>query len=405
MSHPRVYSDMRALMVVVALLLAGCAQNASAPPAQIDPGAVQIDPVRATPDKVAAADAEFGAALLDHLGTGNLVYSPYSIATALQMTLLGARGDTAAEMYQTLRLTKLSPSELASTAAVLRRSLPKQLSVSNALWPDQSLPIEPGYARAVEQGFGPKTTRLDFAGDPDAARQTINAAIAEATHDKIPELLQKGTIDASTIMVLTNAIYLKAQWALPFDKDQTRVGTFTRDDGTTVSTPMMQQNNFSYGYRDGDGYQLIQLPYKKTSLAMSIVLPDGPLSKLGDYDLTGATPTLMRLTMPKFKFRTQVDLTSVLQAMGMRTAFSADADFSGMTPVDTAVDAVIHEAMIDVDEKGTEAAAATAVVMGVSAQPKPQRDVTIDRPFLFAITDTKTGTPLFLGRVLDPSQG
>lgn len=369
---------------------------------------ILIDPAKAAPDAIAAADAEFGRALLDRLGDGNIVCSPYSIATALQMTLLGARGQTATEMVDTLRLARLSPDELASTAAVLRQALQplsKHLSIANALWPARGLPLDAGYVRAVEEGFGPKTTPLDFAGDPEGARKTINAAIAAATRDKIPELLPSGTVDINTIMVLTNAVYLKAPWALPFDQNGTRDGSFTRPDGTTVTVPMMHQELFNYGYRDADGYRVIRLPYQGNRLAMSIVLPDGPLSELHGYDLHGTGPTPMRLAMPRFKFRTQTSVVEMLQAMGMRTAFGPGADFSGMTPVGAEISDVVHQAMIDVDEKGTEAAAATAVAMLSSAQPTPQLDIAVDRPFLFAITDTDTGTPLFLGRVTDPTQG
>jgi serpin B len=253
---------------------------------------------------------------------------------------------------------------------------------------------------------------LDFAGAPEESRVTINDWVSEETEGKIENLIPQGAIDPLTRLVLTNAIYFNAAWANPFEKDATQDGPFTLLDGSQVTVPMMRQTE-SFGYTRGEGYQAVELPYDGREMSMVILLPDRdgfePFEDSLDAERVQAIVEDLEygqvvLTMPKFEFDSGFSLKEALIAMGMPAAFSGGADFSGMTG-DRALSIadVIHKAFVSVDEEGTEAAAATAVVMVESAMPGQPVEVTIDCPFIFLIRDIETGAILFVGRVVDPS--
>ena len=229
---------------------------------------------------------------------------------------------------------------------------------------------------------------------------------------RIPELLAKGVISPDTLLTLVDAIYLKAAWETPFPEKATSDGTFTRLDGSTVTVPFMHLVS-GLGYASGAGWRAVELPYVGGTLAMTLILPDDPAAFVAGLDgttlsevVSGLTPAQVTLALPRFSAETKVELSEVLQALGMPTAFDGAADFSGITTAaDLEISAVVHQANIDVDEKGTVAAAATAVVMRETSIPGELQTVVFDRPFLFALRDVPTGAVLFLGRVGDPTAG
>ncbi|MCK5434684.1 MAG: serpin family protein, partial [Dehalococcoidales bacterium] len=243
-------------------------------------------------------------------------------------------------------------------------------------------------------------------------RLTINNWVSDQTEGRIEDLIPQGVIDALTRLVLTNAIYFNAAWEYPFDGDMTEDGPFYLLDGGEVIVPMMSQTE-SFGYAEGDEYQAVELPYDGGELSMVILLPqtghfdafEGSLDAQQVDAIMGRLEySQVSLTMPKFEFESGFGLKETLAAMGMPVAFSRDADFSGMTGNrDLFIADVIHKAFVSVDEAGTEAAAATAVVMELTAVPEVPVEVTADRPFIFLIRDIETGTILFVGRIVDPS--
>ena len=242
----------------------------------------------------------------------------------------------------------------------------------------------------------------------------INDWISEETEGKIGDLLPPGTVDSLTRLVLTNAIYFNASWTWPFDKGLTQERPFHLAEGGGIRTPMMSETNDSfYGYAMGDGYQAVDMPYSRGEMSMTILLPDA--GKFREFEDSLSAEVLSRildvieidhvaLTMPLFQFESQFNLGETLAGMGMPDAFGGSADFSGMTRTKgLQISEVVHKAFVSVDERGTEAAAATGVVMMVSGPSKDPIPVTVDRPFIFLIRDRATGTILFLGRVMNPS--
>jgi serpin B len=376
------------------------------------------------------ADDAFGAALYAALPAGgNLVLSPVSIALALRLALLGARGDTATELAAALRLAgpEQAAGELPGLAARLDGLAggPVTLRAPATLWLQAGLPLQPGYTAALAGLAGVAVHEADFARAAEAAREEINALIAAQTGGKITGLLGPATIGVATRAVLASAIYLKAAWARPFPGGATADGPFHPEPGRAVEVPLMHLAA-RLRYRRGDGYQVVELPYANGPLAMLIVLPDGPLGPVeaqlaaagvaglagGAGGGPGAAPDglglrLVRLALPRFRVTSVLDLRSALTALGAERIFRGDADFSGLTEaMPLHVSAVAHKAYLDVDEQGTEAAAATAVVARAMARistGEPPVEMVVDRPFLYAIVDSGSGEPLFLGRVTDPA--
>ena len=374
----------------------------------------------------AAADEAFAADLYRELATspGGLVFSPASVAAALRLALLGARGDTAAELAAALHLDR---PEAAAEGLRQLGDLPAGRETAggetaelvfrapNTAWVQAGLPLEPQYVSAVGELASAAVREADFAAASEQARLDINALIEKETAGKIRDLLARGSIGTLTRLVLTNAVYLKAAWVHQFPAGATGDAPFHPAPATTVTVPTMRLTA-RLGYLQGDGYQAVTLPYRGGGLAMAVILPDGPPGAYGPVAgrlagagvsglLAGSAQRQVRLALPRFRLAAKFDLVPVLRELGVRLAFGSGADFSGITRAERlAVDAAVHQAYIDVDEKGTEAAAATGVAMVALAMTRDQPvEVTVDRPFLFAITDTATGLPLFLGRVTDPS--
>ena len=353
---------------------------------------------------------------------GNLFLSPYSISTALAMTYLGAKGQTARELAETLHFPEQAGAMDSGFAELRKRfdaggeERPYQLSTANALWGQQGLAYRPEFLKRAEAGFGAGLHPVDFAGNPEAARKTINDWVETQTRDKIKDLIDSSAIKKDTDLILTNAIYFKGAWATPFPKSATKDEPFGNGD-KTIPVPMMHlAGSFDYSEDEAAGLQVLSLPYSGNELAMVVLLPRKPDGLAGlEASLTGprldgwlAKPSnrQVEISMPRFKLERDVELSGVLASLGMRSAFGAGADFSGMTEDRRLVlSAVIHKAFADVNEEGTEAAAATAVVMmRMSAMVPRQPPVAFraDHPFLFLIRDVKSGSILFMGRVSNP---
>ncbi|HTU71956.1 MAG TPA: serpin family protein [Trebonia sp.] len=368
--------------------------------------------MRADAEQLAAADAAFGTDLYGQLaGPGSLVFSPASVAAALRMALVGARGETAVEMARVLHLASAEAARQAQgRLARIPASDVLTLRVVNTAWIDSGLSLREEFLRQPVS-----VERADFSHAAQAARRAINATVEEQTAGKVSGLIRPGIISALTRLVLVNTIYLKARWQHEFPAGNTRKEPFypERSDGTPVD---MMHSGQRLAYRRGDGFQAVLLPYKGGPLAMAIVLPDGPLSQFPVQALGGVAAVLggllaspeeyqVDLRLPKFRIEAQFLLGDTLQALGIGLAFSSAADFGGICDQPLHIDQAIHQAFIDVDERGTEAAAATAAVVQVMAmrrQPARRVAFTADRPFLFAVIETATGLPLFLGQYTGP---
>jgi serpin B len=355
---------------------------------------------------------------------GNLFYSPYSISQALAMTYVGARSETEKQMSNTLYFA-LSQDHLHPAFNGLDIELGKRgksaqgkdgegfrLNIVNAIWGQKDYRFLPDFLDVLAENYGAGLRVLDFANAPEESRIIINDWVSEQTEGKIEDLIPKSSIDALTRLVLTNAIYFNAAWQYPFNDEVTANGPFYLMDGQEVIVPMMTQTE-SFGYAEEDGYQAVELPYDGSELSMVILLPSkGQFEAFEsslDYEMiegiiSGLVNQQVNLTMPKFEFESEFSLKKALMAMGMPVAFSTDADFSGMTGNrDLFIDNVLHKAFISVDEAGTEAAAATAVIMTLTAVPATPVEVIVDRPFTFLIRDIETGAILFVGRTLNPN--
>jgi serpin B len=354
---------------------------------------------------------------------GNLFYSPYSISLALAMTYAGARGETESQMAQALHFTlaqdRLHPAwngldlELASRGEGAKGQDEKgfRLNIVNAIWGQKGFQFSTQFLDLLATHYGAGLRLVDFQHAAEAARLTINDWVKQQTEGRIQDLIPQGVIDEMTRLVLTNAIYFNAAWASPFDAKRTADGPFALLSGSRITVPMMHQSE-SLGYAEGSGYQAVELPYDGRELSMVVLLPQE--GEFGSFERSldaAQVETILKslernqvtLTMPKWEFESQFSLGDALAALGMRDAFSDAADFSGMTGKrDLFIQAVVHKAFVSVDEKGTEAAAATAVVMRLTAAPPQPVEVTLDRPFLFLIRDVQTGAILFVGRVMNP---
>ena len=379
---------------------------------------------RAEPDESAQVrgNSEFAFDLYGRLRArdGNVFFSPYSISSALAMTYAGARGPTATQMATVLRFPfegdRLHRSLAAVTGKVKAAARHADLRVANALWPQAGFPITPDFQSIAQRRYGAGLEALDFRRAPEKARVTINTWVEQQTDDRIKELLPEGVLTPSTRLVLTNAIYFKGVWKHAFLEGATRKEKFILSTGQEISdVPLMSQSR-SLRYLDGGSFQALELPYAADELSMIVFLPravDGlaklesslTADRLADW-LARMTTQEVDVTLPRFKVTAEFRLDQALADLGMPLAFSAgQADFSGIAKdVPLSLSAVIHKAYVDVNEKGTEAAAATgAVVRVTSAVVRPPRPVfRADHPFFFIIRDNGTGSTLFAGRVVNP---
>jgi serpin B len=293
---------------------------------------------------------------------------------------------------------------------------PLQLHIANSVWAEQTFPFLPEYLDLIALNYGAGIQLADFLNRHEAVRKQINEWVSDQTEDKINDLLQEGIVKPSTKMVLVNAIYFKADWMVKFDPDSTRDAPFHLLDGSESQAKMMSETMYGLPYTSGDGYQAIELAYQGGAAAMDILIPDE--GNFADFEssldaarlneiLGSMQPESVHLSMPKFDFTSEFKLADPLKELGMTDAFDENlADFSGMTGGrDVFIDNVVHKAFVAVDEDGTEAAAATAVVIApTSAGPIEAITLVIDRPFIFLIRDIPSGQILFLGRVLDPAE-
>jgi len=360
-------------------------------------------------------------------GVGNIFYSPYSISLALAMTYAGARNETASQMADTLHFSltqaHLHPVfnaldiELAGRGEGAEAQDGKEfrLNVINAIWGQTGYPFLPEFLDIMAENYGAGLNLLDFRNVPEDSRVCINNWVSEQTEDRINDLLPQGSITPLTRLVLTNAIYFNAAWLHPFDeKDTQQNGIFHLAEGTQVAVPMMSQTEY-FKYARGDGYQAVDLPYDGEELSMVVFLPES--DRFDEFEtsldagrveeiINNLSRSYLHLTMPRFEYEFSLGLKKTLKAMGMNDAFDPLlADFSGMDGTrGLSIGAVIHKAFVSVDEAGTEAAAATAVIMTTTGMPSAPTELTLDHPFIFLIRDMETGTLLFVGRVLNPVQ-
>jgi serpin B len=354
---------------------------------------------------------------------GNLFFSPYSISSALAMTYAGAEGATAAEMAKVLHFA-VPEAKVPPAFGTLRKVLNSgdetfgyQLRVANRLWGQKGFHFLPEFLAVTKANFGAELGLLDFNQD-EAARNTINSWIAKQTDDKIQDLLAPDVLDANTRLVLTNAIYFQARWTHEFDKHDTTDAPFHTSASAQVAVPTMHQTE-DLRYGAADGIQVLELPYAHDgSLSLLILLP-GKVDGLADLEKrlsgenlqkwsNGLKRQLVKVDLPRFKMTSEFSLSDVLKAMGMPLAFSNKADFSKMTTQEPLlISAVVHKAFVDVNEEGTEAAAATAVTMAAEKTAEEEEkpvEFRADHPFVFLIRDHRTEGILFLGRLANPQQ-
>ncbi|MBF0500142.1 MAG: serpin family protein [Candidatus Riflebacteria bacterium] len=383
---------------------------------------------------IANGGTEFGCDLFRRLATkgGNLFFSPASLHIALAMTFVGAGGETSTQMAKTLhfvveggRISKEFGAYLRGLANVGQDDSGKpaaELLIANALWGQQNFPFRPKFIEFMGKGFEAKFDTLDFK-DSETARQTINNWVLEKTHDRIRDLIPSGILNALTRLVLTNAIYFKGTWATAFPKAATENETFVASIKENFQVPMMHiRKNFGYG--ETQDCQILRLPYKGQAVSMVLILPRtieglaGLEAGLSEKQLTDWITSLQNceviVTMPRLRLEGDFKLREILSPMGMPLAFSdGKADFGGMITPDAIkegkglfISEVLHKAFVAIDEEGTEAAAATAVVMrkttAAACEFAPPKVFKADHPFLFLIRHDPTGALLFLGRCADP---
>ena len=451
----RMYRIAGSLILGLAVLVTGCSPQAVTPvqPTPV-PGAAETEelpvptlPVVATPvegsllisdkprvqdvpvdpgqvDALVTSNSAFAINLYQQLSSGeeNIFFSPYSISLALAMTSAGAKNATLDQMMAALQFdfpqAALHPAFNSLDLALERApaSTPEdegafQLNIANSIWGQAGFPFLPEFLDTLAENYGTGLQTADFT-NPEPVRATINQWVANQTKDKIQDLFPEGSITDMTRMVLANAIYFKAAWANPFEKEQTKPADFTLLDGSVIQVPTMHLAD-GLGYLSGEGFQAVSLPYMGGTASMIAILPDTGTFKEFEARLTYAKLEELRsqmehtqviLSMPRFKIESSFGLKDTLSALGMEDAFLPDAaDFSGMDgQKDLYISSVLHKAYVNVDEEGTEAAAATGVVVGLTSMPTEQVEVKLDRPFMLMIVDETSGSILFMGRVTNP---
>ena len=423
----------RILLALISLMLVASLAACSAPSASADE--VRSDEPREEQPAVATGDIQslvdgnnaFAFDLYHQAidGSENLFYSPYSISIALGMTYAGARGETENQMAQVMHYNlphaSLHPSFNYVDQALNSRGEGAQgkdgegfrLNVVNAIWGQKDYSFLQEYLDTLAMNYGAGLRVLDFQNAAEESRLAINGWVEDQTEDRIKDLIPEGGVNSMTRLVLTNAVYFNAAWASQFEEGMTSPGEFHSLDGGVVHVPMMRQTD-GFRYAETAGLKAVELPYDGHELSMVLLMPDS--DRFGEFeaslsstvveDAIGALQsTQVALTMPKFKLESSLSLNQALVELGMTDAFAPGmADFSGMDGTkDLFISDVIHKSFVEVDEAGTEAAAATAVVMEATSAPMQPVEMTVDRPFIFLIRDIETGAVLFVGRVMNPS--
>ncbi|MBI5607286.1 MAG: serpin family protein [Deltaproteobacteria bacterium] len=431
------------VLVGAGLALAGCSDSAtpsgststttagvqvySSQKARLTAASVPNSDVQAAAGWSNSLGASLYGALKDAAPSGNLMFSPYSAEIALAMTAQGAKGATATQMNKVLGFTlpeaqvhpALGALDLALTSrgatAKGKDDQPFRLKIANSTWGQKGYSFAQAFLDGCKVNYGANLNGVDFVKDAEAARLLINQWVLEATEKKIKDLIPKGAVDSLTRLVLVNAIYFNAAWMYPFAATATKDGPFTTLAGTTVTVPRMYQQE-TFAYQAEALWQSVALPYDGQELEMVVVLPAA--GKLADVEAliasggfaqfgAKATSVPVKLTLPRWKLDWSASLAKTLQTLGMTDAFDpAKADLSGIggTKGELLITDVLQKTFVAVDEKGTEAAAATAVIVGTTGMPLNPVELVVDRPFLWLIRDVATGAVLFVGRVADPSQ-
>lgn len=394
------------------------------------PGTLPATPPSEEALAVVQANNQFAIDLYSRLATdpghaaGNIFFSPWSISSALALTYEGARGATADEIRSVFHFPSSYTTLREGYSEVLARlnagDSGYALYTANALWAEETHPFLPDYTSTADQYYGAKTTNLDFINEPEASRTTINRWVEDKTCDRIRDLIPEGAIDPATLLVITNAIYFKGTWETQFEPSNTIEEDFHVTPSLTVRVPMMKMTHVDavYSYAETDTLQVLGMPYAHTGgkgLSMLVLLPkendiealENALSAARIAELNQAlVHRQVNVYFPRFRMETSYGLSETLAGMGMPSAFGG-ADFSGMDGTrDLFIDKIFHKAFVDVNEEGTEAAAATAVIAVRSLGPmEPVPVFRADRPFLFLIQDNDTGNILFIGRVVNPAAG
>ena len=423
-----------ALTVILCVLFAGCmgadngdGQTITPPPSQTPeiPGTVGE-----SEETIAAANNNFAFSLYktlaaeDKSGNSNIFYSPFSISSAFALVYEGAKDKTADEIASVFffpeSVQTLRNGYQGINAGINSENPAYSLSVANALWAEENYSFLDEYINNAKLYYSADTINLDFINQPEESRLTINKWAEDKTSDKIKDLLPDGTINSLTRLVVTNAVYFKGTWVLQFDSEKTHEADFVTSSGDTVKVDMMQRTDDDaiYCYSDTDSLKALKMPYESDNgdkLSMIVLLPkDNDIKAAEDVlDLTeinGIENSMeskqVRVFFPKFKLETEYSLSDTLKEMGMPVAFTGDADFSGMDGTkNLAISDVVHKAYVDVNEEGTEAAAATAVTIGLTAvvEEEPVPVFRADHPFIFLIQEDATGNILFMGRVCNPA--
>jgi serpin B len=407
--------SMRSIHGVVGLLMAATVAVI------VIPGSVGCASAAGDKDWVPQAITGVAVDMYPRLGKGddNLFFSPYSISAALAMTYAGARGETAAQMANVLHLPSDrvqrggSFASLARDFALATAQGKVTFDIANALWGQKGFPFLPEYLSLISSDYGGRLTETDFQHEPESARSTINRWVEEMTHGKIVELIPPGEIKGDARLVLTNAIYFKGTWSQAFPREHTRNAPFITSDGSRIEVPTMARKG-TFGYFGGEGFQALELPYEGGEISMVVFLPteiEGlaqfersvTLSKLEAW-LQKLHPQDIWVHLPRFTISSPSSkLGPVLSAMGMTDAFTAKADFSGMDgQKDVFLQEVFHKAFVEVNEEGTEAAAATGAVVALKSSPSPVPEFRADHPFMFLIRHNPTNCILFMGRLAKP---
>lgn len=430
--------DRRSLLRIAALgfatgALGGCArpevanepavQQVTAPSTR---PSVDEDQIRSYIHETNGFGLDLFRTMVEESPESNLLISPISVSGALAMTWAGARGETESQMQEVLRFPH-DQQNLHPTVGAFQFDLDEvnevetdeekevELSVANALWGEESFEFRNQYLSVVEENYGAGFREVDFRNEAEESRRTINEWVSEATNGQIEELFGANELDHRTRLVLTNAVYLLADWKHQFDPDQTADGEFHNLDGSTSSIPMMRQTEtVSAFWSHEEGYRVVELPYAGNRLSMVVVLPDEGAFETFEAgldaewiqerfaELDEMSDVEYRVVMPRFEAGLDTKLSAHLKTLGMGLAFSwSAANFDGMTEKterDLYLDDVYHDTFISVDEEGTEAAAATGSEMNYLSGPS---EIRMDRPFLYAIRDRETDAMLFLGRVVD----
>ncbi|MDI6719600.1 MAG: serpin family protein [Methanomicrobiales archaeon] len=418
-------------VVALGILLAGCLGATDTTSVQPGSSGGQANATPTDAGGVVAGNNRFAVDLYRELADdpryadGNIFFSPFSLSSALAITLEGARGETAEEIRAVFGFPENETIRREGFAAIYAGinsgDRNYTLRTANALWAEKTYPFLPGYIDIAGRYYAANVTNLDFINAPEPSRIAINAWVEEQTEERIRDLLPAGSIDPLTRLVITNAIYFEGTWVKQFDTNSTREEEFRTASGAAVWIPMMQRTDEEaiYNYTETDALQVLEMPYVRDggrALSMLVLLPREDNLTAAEAALDAENLSALRQSLvsrrvdvffPKFRLETEYRLPGTLAAMGMPTAFAPGAaDFSGMDGTkDLYISDVVHKAFVDVNEEGTEAAAATGVVMRVLMAPSPEEQIPVfraDHPFLFLIQENESGAILFIGRVADP---